>query len=142
MEESNKDTQGKKTLLVVEDDLFVRDLYVRTLERADFNVITAVDGQEGLTHAQEDHPDIILLDIMLPKINGIEVLKTLKAKDNTKNIPVFLLTNLGQEAIIKEAFSIGASGYFLKARLLPQEVAEHVKEFLSTGQVPEASKMV
>ncbi len=130
------------TILLVEDDLFVRDLYVRTLERANFHIVTAIDGEEGVQNAQTSNPDLILLDIMLPKINGIDVLRKIKSQDQTKNIPVFLLTNLGQEAIIKEAFNIGAAGFFLKARLLPQEVIGFIKKFLETGIVPEESKQI
>ena len=135
-------TQPTKTILLVEDDLFVRDLYVRTLEKSNYNVVTAVDGQEGIDKSKSAGPDLILLDIMLPKVNGIDVLRSIKAEKNTKSIPVFLLTNLGQEGIIREAFNIGASGYFLKARLLPQEVVDHVGKFFETGVVPEASKEI
>ncbi|MBI4040074.1 response regulator [Candidatus Daviesbacteria bacterium] len=118
----------QKKILLIEDDLFIRELYERTLGRAGYQVITAPDGEAGLTQAK-DKPDIILLDIMLPKINGINVLKKLKIDSDTKDIPVVLLTNLGQESIVKEAFKIGASGYLMKMHLTPYEVVSHVKDF-------------
>ncbi len=134
--------QKSYSILLIEDDLFVRDLYIRTLERANYHVITALDGEEGVQKSSSTTPDLILLDIMLPKINGIDVLKKIKSQDQTKTIPVFLLTNLGQEAIIKEAFNLGAAGFFLKARLLPQEVIGFIQKFLETGIVPEEAKQI
>ena len=125
-----------KRILLVEDDLFIRDLYVRTLEQNGYIVEIAIDGEEGVNKALANTPDIMLLDIMMPEKNGIEVLKEIKGNDKTKGIPVFLLTNLGQEGIIKEAFNIGASGYLLKARMLPRDVAAHINSYFETGKVP------
>ena len=79
---------------------------------------------------------LVLLDIMLPKLNGIEVLKQLMANEKTKKLVIVLLTNLGQDSIIKEAFNIGARGYMLKARLLPAQIADQVDEFFQTGLFP------
>ncbi|PIZ46983.1 response regulator [candidate division WWE3 bacterium CG_4_10_14_0_2_um_filter_41_14] len=125
-----------KHILLIEDDLFIRELYERTLTQDGFTVSTGIDGEEGGAKAISEKPDLILLDIMMPKKNGIDVLKDLKASNTTKNIPVFLLTNLGQESIIKEAFSMGAAGYLLKARLLPRDVCAHIVAFFETGVVP------
>lgn len=136
----NKQTPNKAKILLVEDDLFVRDLYLRTLEKNDYAVDVAVDGEEGREKAIGQQYDLILLDIMLPKMNGLDLLRVIRSNENRKNTPVFLLTNLGQEAIIKEAFKMGIAGYFLKARLLPQEVTEYVNKFLATGQVPTESQ--
>lgn len=120
----------KKKILLVEDELYIRDLYRIILESAGFDVYLAIDGEEGLKFAQ-NQPDLILLDIMLPKMNGIMLLKKLKGMENTKNIPVVLLTNLGQESIIRSAFESGASGYLLKAKLEPYDVAKEIKPFLA-----------
>lgn len=119
----------KKKILLVEDEPYIRDLYRMILESAGLDVYLAIDGEEGLKFAQ-NQPDLILLDIMLPKMNGIILLKKLKEIENTKNIPVVLLTNLGQESIIKSAFELGASGYLLKARLEPNEVTKEINPFL------------
>ena len=120
-------------ILLVEDELFIRELYERTLSQSGFIISTAVDGLEALELAK-NKPDLILLDIMLPKMHGIDVLKRLKADQNTKDIPVVLITNLGQESVITEAFSIGAQGYIMKMRLSPYEIVDKVKEFLQNPQ--------
>lgn len=117
-------------ILLVEDEFYIRDLYKMILESAGFEVILAVNGEEGLKFVEEVRPNLILLDIMLPKINGIEVLKKLKKIETIRNIPVLLLTNLGQETIIRTAFKEGASGYFLKARLKPEDLTQTVNYFL------------
>ncbi|MBI2021859.1 response regulator [Candidatus Daviesbacteria bacterium] len=124
----NNDLKTKQILLV-EDELFIRELYERTLSQSGFTIITAVDGLEALELAKKK-PDLILLDIMLPKVHGLDVLKKLKSDNETKNIPVVLITNLGQESIIKEAFNMGAQGYLMKSRVTPYEILEQVKNFL------------
>ncbi len=123
-------TNPKKKILIIEDDFFVRDLYDRELTREGFEIETTVDGPEGLLKAVEDKYDLILLDIMLPKMSGLDVLKTLKEKDETKDIPVVLLTNLGQDSVIREGFSLGAAGYLIKAAYTPSQIIEEVKKFL------------
>lgn len=121
---------GNNRILLIEDEFYISDLYKMILESAGFEVFLAVDGEEGLKYVEEGHPNLILLDIMMPKINGIEVLKKLKKTKVIRDIPVLLLTNLGQESIIKMAFAEGATGYFLKARLKPEELIKTVKYFL------------
>src|SRR3990167_6142477 len=91
-----------KKILVVDDEDSVREIYNKEFSTAGFNVILAVDGEEGLLKAGEEIPDLILLDVMLPKMSGIDVLRALRANPLTKKIPVLLLTNLGEETIIKE----------------------------------------
>lgn len=128
--------QAKKRILIIEDEIFVIELYERVLKREGFDIIKAIDGEEGLKKAKEGIFDLILLDIMLPKKNGIEVLRELKmSKSPVKNFPVVLLTNLGQESVIQEAFRIGAIGYLLKARFVPAEVVEKIKTFFKTGKI-------
>ncbi|OGC52312.1 hypothetical protein A2982_01880 [candidate division WWE3 bacterium RIFCSPLOWO2_01_FULL_39_13] len=118
-------------ILLVEDDLPVRELYKRVLERADYEVIEAVDGEDGFKKAKmESNLSLILLDIRLPKLNGIDLLKMLKEDLDTKNVPVILLTNLGQESIIQEAFRLGAEGYLIKVRMKPKDVVTEVQTFL------------
>lgn len=128
-----------KKILLIEDEFYIRDLYRIILERAGFEVLLAQDGEEGYNLAQ-NLPDLILLDIMLPKINGVILLKKLKEEDPTKNIPVVILTNLGQEEIIKAAFDTGASGYFLKAGLNPNELVKEVNIFLENPNFKMDSK--
>lgn len=124
---------GEGKVLLVEDDLFLRDIYTRVLGVEGFTVLTASDGEEGLYLAQKN-PDakILLLDIMLPKIHGIEVLKKLKADPVTQKLPIVVLTNLTEENVVQEALRLGATGYLVKVRFTPQQVVEKVKEFIAS----------
>lgn len=117
-------------ILIIEDDYFMRDLYARELAKAGYQVSTAADGAEGLVEASKLKPNLILLDIMLPKLNGLDLLRTLKSKEETRDIPVLLLTNLGQESVIKEGFQLGAEGYFIKTAYTPAQMIEEIKKHL------------
>ena len=123
-----------KSILLIEDDLFIKELYQRQLSKAGFEVDTAEDGPTGLVKSSQKQWSLILLDIMLPEINGLDLLRTLKAKPETRNIPVILLTNLGQDSLIKEAFDIGAEAYLIKSAYTPKQIVEEVKEFLNKKQ--------
>lgn len=125
----------QKTILLVEDDPFVYDIYEKAFRENNYQIIGAFDGEEGLRLSQKETYDLILLDIMLPKINGVALLKKIRESSKTKDVPIILLTNLGQESVIKEALRIGANGYLLKARLLPGQVVRRVEEFLKTGKM-------
>lgn len=122
--------KSKKVVLLIEDELFIQELYQNRLEKAGFEVLVASDGLEGVIKANSN-PDIVLLDIMLPKMHGMEVLSKLKESPQTKDIPIVMLTNLGQESIIKEAFKKGCLGYIMKMRVTPSELAQRVGEFLA-----------
>lgn len=120
----------QRKILIVEDDKFLYDLYQRVLLEAGFLVDVAIDGEEGLKRAEEGRYDLVLLDIMLPKKNGVDVLKALKSDGSkVKNLPVIVLSNLGQEDIIQQCLRMGAVGYLVKVQNLPQEVVSRVKEF-------------
>ena len=120
----------KKRILIIEDDQDVRELYSEVLRDGGFEVAEAVDGQSGLAKVLAGAYDLVLLDIMLPKFDGLEILKTVKEKAEVKGIPVILLTNLGREAIIKEGFSLGADGYLIKSEHTPEEIVDEVRKFL------------
>jgi len=117
-----------KKVLVVDDEESVREIYRREFTNSGFAVATAADGEDGLLKAAEQKPDVILLDIMLPKMSGIDVLRSLKENELTKKMPVLLLTNLGEETIIKEGFELGADGYLLKVSYTPAQVVEEVRK--------------
>jgi DNA-binding response OmpR family regulator len=121
-----------KRILLVEDDLFIREMYQHIFAKEGVILEVAEDGQEGIDLAEAGQYDIILLDIMLPKKSGIEVLTALR-KPEAKSLktPIILLSNLGQASVIKEAFRIGADGYLLKTDLLPRQVYEKVSDFLA-----------
>ncbi len=121
--------QIQKKILIVEDDLFIREIYEYTLKKSGHLVISAEDGEEGLKKAEE-MPNLILLDIMMPKMNGIELLQKLKASESTKNIPVVLITNLGDKNVIEQAFEMGAQGYLLKVRFDPKTIPGEIQKFL------------
>lgn len=123
-------------ILVVEDDEFLRELYDELLKGENYDVTLAVDGQEGLNSISEGGFDLVLLDIMLPKMDGLEILRHVKDKPpKLKNGPVVLLTNLGQDSIIKEGFALGASGYLIKSAMNPDQVLSEVKVFLNKSSL-------
>ncbi len=120
----------KKKVLIVDDEASIREIYKKEFNSEGFQVLLAADGEEGLLKAGEDSPHLILLDVMLPKMNGIDVLKALKKNPLTKDIPILLLTNLGEETIIKEGFTMGAEGYLLKVSYTPAQVVAECRKFL------------
>ena len=119
-------------ILVVEDDQFLRELYNQLLTEEGYEVDLAADGEEGLTKISKGGYDLVLLDIMLPKMDGLEILRRYKKQPSEKpNGSVVLLTNLGQDSIIKEGFNLGASGYLIKSSMNPDQVLSEVKVFLT-----------
>lgn len=119
-----------KKILLVEDDPFLSRMYVKIFKMRGFSIQAEYDGEAGLAAAKEDKPDIILLDIMMPKMNGLEVLEALKADPNTKTIPVVMLTNLSDQKQQKTALEGGAVKYLIKSEFDPDETVEVVKEIL------------
>jgi two-component system sensor histidine kinase and response regulator WspE len=123
-----------KKILLIEDDVFVSDIYSRELKKGGYEVEVAEDGLEGVETTKSSKYDLILLDIMMPKKTGIDVLKEIRVPNSpAKDTPVYLLTNLGQGSIIKQAIEIGAQGYLLKARVLPSQVLQAVNDFFEKG---------
>lgn len=125
-----------KKILLVEDEDFIRELYVRQLTKAGFNVKTAIDGQSGLDVLKQEQFDLLLLDIMLPGMNGLQLLREFKAQNPNSPMITILLTNLGQEAVIKEGFELGAQAYLIKASYTPDQVVAEVKNALASNQQP------
>lgn len=123
-----------KKILLVEDEDFIRSLYQRQLQKAGFEVYTAVDGATGLNMLKTQTFDLLLLDIMLPGMNGLQLLKEFKTQNPNSPMITILLTNLGQEAVIKEGFELGAQAYLIKASYTPDQVVAEVKNALSGGQ--------
>lgn len=122
---------SSQTVLLVEDETDIRQVYAEVLRDAAFIVVEAKDGEEALALAKSNNWDILLLDIMLPKKDGLEVLKQIRATESFSKRPIVLLTNLGREAIIKEGFELGANGYLIKSEMTPDQVVAEVKGFLS-----------
>ena len=120
-----------KILLVEDDQLLVR-LYSKKLTKEGFDVVVATDGSEGMVKAQNDPPDLILLDLMMPKTNGLEMLEALGASPQLKEIPVVVLTNVSSDSDEQKARSMGAVDYLVKANNSPGTVVDRVKELLAT----------
>jgi CheY-like chemotaxis protein len=120
----------KNTILIVDDDMILRQMYGARLEAEGYNIIFAGNGEEAIKLTKEHKPDALILDIMMPKINGIDVLKTLRADENTKNIPVVVLTALIQQ--IEEVKKIigPKDSYLTKSETVPAEVVEKVQAAL------------
>ncbi len=120
---------NKKRVLLIEDEKMLSTMYATKFTKEGFDLIQAFDGEEGLEKATTVEPDIILLDIIMPKLDGFVVLKKLKQDATLKKLPVILLTNLGQDEDIKKGKQLGADDYFIKANHTPQEVVDKVRTF-------------
>ena len=118
-----------KVLLIEDEELLLR-MYRTKLELENFEVEIATDGEEGLEKARKFKPDLILLDIIMPKLNGIEVLKEIKAATELKGIPVVILTNASVDVSIQECLELGALGYIVKSDNTPSQVVNQVRVFL------------
>lgn len=127
MPESNK-------ILLVEDEPLLGNLLKQRLDKEGFEVVLAHDGEEALARLREAKPDLILLDIILPKISGFELLETLQADPQFEKAPVIIISNLGQESDVARGQSLGAIQYFVKAKVSIEELVEHVKTFFRAGR--------
>lgn len=117
-------------ILIVEDDKFLRDLISQKLSKEGYNIDQAVDGEEGVKKTKEIKPAIVLLDLILPGIDGFEVLTKLKEDPETKNIPVIILSNLGQREDVERGLKLGAADYLVKAHFTPGEIIEKMKKIM------------
>lgn len=119
-----------KKILMIEDDNFMQKALRFTLQGDDYKIIVAVDGQLGIDMAKKEKPDLILLDIILPKIDGFDVLEKLKKDSIIKDIPVLILSNLGQKEDVEKGLKLGAVGYIIKAHFKLEDVVKKIKEIL------------
>ena len=119
---------------MVEDEDFIRDLFKRQLDLSGFSTDAFGTGQDGLAAITKNAYDLVLLDIMLPDINGLQILQSIRQNPVTKNIVVVLLTNLGQDAVIKQGFELGADGYLVKAAYTPDQIVQEVKNIIQKKQ--------
>lgn len=127
-------SEGKKRVLIVEDDQALIDLYDKKFTHCGYEVIRAEDGQEGLDKATSERPDVILLDIMLPVMNGFEVLKNLKKTKLLDEVPVVILSNYGETKNVTEGLVGGAIEYLIKVEHTPEEVVNIVEDALREKQ--------
>jgi len=126
----NQGSSVKQKVLIIEDDRFLRELIARKLSDNDFVTVEAMDGEEGIKKVKEEKPDLILLDLILPSIDGFEVLSQIKKDENLKSIPVIILSNLGQKEEVEKGLKMGAVDYLIKAHFTPGEIIEKIKNVL------------
>jgi DNA-binding response OmpR family regulator len=119
-----------KTILIVEDDKFLRELIAKKLQKEGYNISEAVDGEEGIKKIKTEKPDLVLLDLILPGIDGFEVLSRMKADEELAGIPVIILSNLGQREEIERGLKLGANDYMIKAHFTPREIIDKIKSVL------------
>jgi CheY-like chemotaxis protein len=120
---------GKKILLM-EDDFFVRDIYLRKLRECGFDVVAVSDGVEGMERLKRSLPDLIMLDIFMPYMDGRDVLREIKGDNERKDIPVILLTNFSAHEGVRDGFVLGAEEYLIKSHFTPSEVLRKVESVL------------
>jgi two-component system phosphate regulon response regulator PhoB len=126
-------------ILIVEDESFLSEMYKLKFELEGYEVATAANGEEGLMQAKILKPDIILLDLMMPVMDGFEALKRLKADPETASIRVFVLSNLGQDIEVTQSADLGAEGFFVKASLTPTQLAAQIEAVISGKPVRKTS---
>ena len=122
--------KNTKKILLIEDDPFISDVYITNLKNSGFEVLLASDGESGLNLAKQEKFDLILLDLLLPKIDGFEILKNIKGETTLKNVPVIILTNLGEKENIEKGKRLGAVDYLVKINFTPKEVIEKLNTYL------------
>ena len=120
------------TIAIIEDDQVINQMYRMKFEAAGFEVVSASDGEAGVKVVQCANPDIILLDLQMPNMNGTEALQKIRHQPANANTPVIILTNLGEEEAPAELRSLGIDSYIVKANLTPSQVVARVKETLNS----------
>ncbi|MCD6550219.1 response regulator [bacterium] len=119
-----------KKILLVEDDPFLIDIYKTKLKQEGFQVEVAKDGESALNLLEEKSPDLLLLDIVIPHVDGWEILKWIRSKEKFKNLKVIVLSNLGQKEEVKKGMELGATKYLIKAHYTPTEIVKEIKKVL------------
>ena len=119
-----------KKILIVEDDKFLRDLISQKLTKEGYDVDEAVDGEEGVKMIKEVNPDLVLLDLILPGIDGFEVLVKMKENSSISSTPVIILSNLGQKEDVEKGLKLGAVDYLIKAHFTPGEIIDKIRAVL------------
>lgn len=121
-------------ILLCEDDTLLSNMYAMKFRKDGYEVVTAFNGEDGLAKVATEKPDLVLLDIMMPKMNGLQVLEKAKATSALKGIPVIMLTNLARgDEDVNKGLELGAVAYLVKSKVSPTEVVEKVKEVLKAS---------
>jgi len=122
---------AKESILIVEDDKFFRDLVSKKLEKNGFEMFLAADSKEALGILEEKKPSLIISDLILPGLDGFELISMVKKDEKTKHIPIIVLSNLGQKEEIERATSLGAIDFMVKVNFTPDEIVDKIKKVLS-----------
>ena len=123
-------TNQKQKILIVEDDRFLHDLSKKKFINEGYQVVSAFNGKEALERAQTELPTLIVLDILLPEIDGMDVLEGLKKDPKTRNIPVIIVSNYSDRERIQQGLKLGATDYMIKAHFSPDDIVKKVKEII------------
>ena len=115
-------------ILLIDDEQSILDIFGKMLEKAGNKMVTAMTGKDGINKAINEKPDLILLDQILPDMNGNEVLKALKQNDEIKNTPIAILSNYTQDTMMQEAIKLGAADYIMKYQIDPSEIAQKAQQ--------------
>ncbi len=126
----DSENSSKKTILLVEDEEAMQKTFSEILQEEGYTVLSAMNGEDGFEMAKSNHPDLIMLDLILPRKDGFEVLKLLKATEETKQIPVVILTNLEGSSDVEKALELGATTYLVKANYSLEEVVKKVRSLI------------
>jgi len=119
-----------KHIFLVEDDQYLVDIYITKLEKEGFEVDLARDGQEALDFLEKNKPDLLILDIVIPSVDGWEILRRIRKEERLKSLPVIILSNLNQKREVMKGINLGATKYLIKAHYTPSEILEEVREML------------
>lgn len=125
----------EKVVLVVDDDITLLEMYVERIKEEGAIVVEAKDGEEALEKARETKPSAVLLDVMMPKVNGFDVLKQLKSDPETADVPVIILSALSDDQKRRQGLQLGASDYIVKAETLPVDVIEKIKKVIASSNL-------
>jgi len=120
-----------RKILIIEDDIFLRDLEANKLKKSNYDIVTVSTGDEALEKINEPNIDLILLDLIIPGIDGFDVLKKIKELEHTKSIPVIVFSNLSEEKDVEKAKELGALDFMVKSNFSLNELAEHINKILS-----------
>lgn len=130
-----EDNKKRKIILLAEDEPLLSNLLKQRLEKMGFEVVAAKDGEEALNLLKDDNIDLLLLDIILPKLSGFELMEKLKQDPHMGETPIIIISNLGQDTDMQKGKELGAVGYFVKAHVSIDELVNKVQEFLDKGEL-------
>ncbi|OGY32703.1 MAG: hypothetical protein A3A57_02480 [Candidatus Woykebacteria bacterium RIFCSPLOWO2_01_FULL_41_12] len=125
-----ENVEDKIKVLLIEDEKEVAELYRLKLSLDGYEVLTAENGEEGLEKAFSEKPELIFLDIKMPKMDGFEALKKLRSSEKTKNVPILVLSNFDEQDLIEKGMTLGANEYLIKSQFTPEGISKKIKDWL------------